>query len=89
MTRQANCLFVQEQLRDLQITELALPHCPALLGDQPKTPDQEQYDSAQEDAKDDEGDATSQLDVNLDASMGKEMDASGHLCHSLSADRHH
>ena len=39
-------------------------------------------------AKDDEIDATSQMDVNLDASTGEEMDTSGYSCHLLSVDRH-
>ena len=80
---------MQEQLRDLQIAELAFPHRPILLGDCPETPDQDQYNSAWEDAEEDEGDATSQPDAKFDASMGKEMDASRHLCRSLLADRHH
>ena len=87
MTQQADRLFMQEQLRDLWITEPAFPHCPSILGDWLEILDQEQYDSAQEDAEDDKGDATSQLDVDLDASNGKDTDASGHLHCSLLADR--
>ena len=45
MTRQADCFFIQEQLRDLWVNEPAFGHQPALLGDRPETPDPEQYDS--------------------------------------------
>ena len=89
MTQRADQLFMQEQLKDLQITELAFPHCPALLGDRLETPDQDQYDFTQEDTKDDEGDTTSQMDIEFDASTGEEMDASGQSHRSLSADRFH
>ena len=87
MTQQTDPLFMQEQLRDLQITEPAFPHHPALLGNRPETTDPDQYDSTWEDVEDDEGDATSQMDVNLDASIGEETDTSLHLHCSLSADR--
>ena len=42
--------------------------CPALLGARPETPEYEQFDSTHEDAEEDEGDATSALDTELDAS---------------------
>ena len=87
LTRRADQLFVQEQLRNLQITEPAFAHCPALLGDHPETPDQEQCNSTWEDAKEDEGNATSVLDAKLDASTGEEMDASGYLHCSALVDR--
>ena len=87
-SRRADQLFVHEQLKELLINEPAFVHCPALLGACPETPDQEQYDSTQEDPKQDEGDATSLLDAELDASWGEETDALGHLHRSLSADRH-
>ena len=61
----------------MHITKPTFAHHPVLLGDQPETPDQEQYDSAREDAKEDEGDTTSALDAELDASTGEEMDAQG------------
>ena len=83
MTRRADQLFMQEQLRDLQITEPAFTHGPALLGSQPETPDQDQYDSVWEDAEEDKGDAMSMLDAKLNASTGKETDASGHLHYQL------
>ena len=79
---------MQGQLNDLQITKLGFPHCPTLLGDWLETLDQDQYDSTREDAKDEEGDATSQMDIDFDASMDEEKDTSGCLHHSLSADRH-
>ena len=72
-----------------QIIEPAFTHCPALLGACPETPNQEQYYSAWEDTDEDEGDTTSVLDAELNASMGKEMDTSGHLGCSASADRCH
>ena len=85
LTRRADQLFMQEQLRDLRITEPTFMHCPVLLGTCPENPDQEQYDSAWEDTKEDEGNATSILDSELDAST----DASGYLHHSVLADRCH
>ena len=88
LTRWVDQLFAQEQLRDLRITEPAFMHCPALLGTCLETPDQEQYDSTQEDTEEDEGDASSVFNAKLDASMGEETDASGHSCHSALADRH-
>ena len=87
MIRQADQLFVQEQLRDLRITEPTFEHCPALLGARPETPHQEQFDSAWEDAEEDGSNATGVLDAELDASMDKEMDASGHLHCLALADR--
>ena len=78
---------MQEQLRDLWITEPAFAHCPALLGNCLETPNQDQYDSTWEDAEEDESDAASVPDTELGTSTGKEMDASGHLCHSVSAER--
>ena len=59
-----------------------------LLGSRPGTPEHKQFDSACEDAEEDEGDTTSALDVELDAIMGKEMDATGHPARTPSAERH-
>ena len=42
-----------------------------------ESPEREQFNSAREDAKEEDGEATSTLDTKLDASMGQEMDASG------------
>ena len=58
---------------------------PTLLGTQLESPKHEQFDSAWEDTEEEEGGATSALDAKLDASMGKEMDASGHLAWMPSA----
>ena len=51
-------------------------------------PEREQFDSAQEDAEEG-GEATSALDAELNAGTGREMDASGHLARSPSAERRH
>ena len=80
---------MQQQLKELNLDEPAFAHCPALLGTRPETPEYEQFDSAWEDAWEEEDDATSSLDAELDASMGEETDASGHLARMPSADRHH
>ena len=79
------CTGTAEGLADQQACLPALPHYTRCL---PGNSDQEQYDSAQEDPKQDEGNITSLLDAELDASSGEETDASRHSCHSLSADRH-
>ena len=76
MTRQADRYFVQQQLGEMNLKESAFAQHPTLLGAQPESPEREQFDSAQEDAKED-GKATSALDAELDASTGKETDASG------------
>ena len=68
---------MQQQLRELNLDEPAFAHCPVLLGAQPETPENERFDSAHEDAEEDEGDATSALDAKLNANMGEEMDATG------------
>ena len=78
MMRQADRYFVQQQLREMNLEESALTQHPTPLGTQPESPEREQFDSAQEDAKED-GKAASALDAELDASTGKEMDASGCL----------
>ena len=87
LTRQVDQLFLQEQLRDLWITEPAFAQRTALLGGHPKTPNQEQYNSTWEDTKEDEGNAMSLLDAELDASLDEEMDTSGRSHCSLLADR--
>ena len=87
LTRQVDQLFLQEQLRDLWITEPAFAQRTALLGGHPKTPNQEQYNSTWEDTKEDEGNATSLLDAELDASLDEEMDTSRCSHCSLLADR--
>ena len=52
-------------------------HHLALLGACPETPEYEQFNSTREEAKEDEGDATSTLDAKLNISMGEEMDTVG------------
>ena len=89
MTRQAYQFFVQQQLREMNFDEPAFAHCPALLGARPETPENERFDSTCEDAEEDEGDATSAVDAELDASTGEETDATGHPGCMPSADRCH
>ena len=62
---------------------------PTLLDAQPKSPECEQYDSAREDAEEEDGKATSILDAKLDASMGEETDTSGCPARMPSAERRH
>ena len=87
MTRRADKFFVQQQLKELNLDEPAFVHRPALLGARLGTPEHKQFDSAHEDAEEDEGDATSVLDTKLDASMGEETDATGHPARMPSAER--
>ena len=60
-----------------------------MLGAQPDSPEREQYDSAWEDAEEEEGKVTSALDAELDASTGEETDASRRPGRMPSAERHH
>ena len=87
MTRQADQFFVQQQLKELDLDEPAFTHCPALLGTRLGTPEYEQFDFACADAEEDEGDATSALDAELNASTGEETDATGFPACTPSADR--
>ena len=73
----------------MNLEESAFAQRPTLLGAQPESPKREQFDSAREDAKEEDGKATSALDAELNASTGKETDASGHLARMPSAERHH
>ena len=88
MTRQADQFVMQQQLREMSFDELAFAHSPALLGARLETPENERFNSAREDAEEDRGNAMSMVDAELDASMGKEMDATGCPAHMPSADRH-
>ena len=88
MTRRADQFFMQQQIKELNFDEPAFAHCPALLGAGPETLEYEQFDSTRNDAEEDEGDATSALDNELDISMGEKTDASGCLARTPSADRH-
>ena len=88
MTRRANRYFVQQQLGEMNLEESTFAQRPTLLGAQPESPECKEFSSAREDAKED-GKAASALDAELDASTGKEMDVSGHLAQSPSAERRH
>ena len=77
------CKFWQISIYQIEMQNLST----VIHNNLPETPDQEQFDSTQEDTEEDEGDATSILDAEFDASTGEETDASGHLHHSASADR--
>ena len=87
MTRWADRYFVQQQLGEMNLEESAFVQCPTLLGAQPESPEHEQFDSAREDAKEEDGEATSALDAELNASMGEETDASGCPARTSSAER--
>ena len=78
---------MQQQLKELNLDKAAFTHHPTLLGARLGTPENKQFDSAHQDAEEDEGDAISALDAELNASMGKEMDTTGHLACTPSADR--
>ena len=72
----------------MNLEESTFAQCPILLGAQPESPECEQFDSAWEDTKEEDGEATSILDAKLNASTGEETDASGHLAQTSSAERH-
>ena len=86
MMRRADRYFVQQQLGDMNLEESAFAQCPTLLGTQPESPGCKQFDSAREDVEED-GKAASALDTELDASTGEEMDVSGRVAWSPSAER--
>ena len=71
----------------MNLKESAFAQCPALLGTQPESPECEQFDSAWEDAEEEDGKATSALDTKLDASTGEETDAYGCPAWTSSAER--
>ena len=89
MTRRADRYFVQQQLGEMNLEESAFAQRPTLLGAQPESPEHEQFDSAWEDAKEEDSEATSVLDAELDTSTGKETDASWRLAEMPSAERCH
>ena len=70
----------------MNLEESAFAQHPTLLGAQPESPEHEQFDSTREDAEEN-GEAASALDAELDASTGEEMDASGRPARSPSAER--
>ena len=71
----------------MNLEESAFAQRPTLLGAQPESPEHEQFDSAREDAAEEDGEAASTLDAELDASTGEETDASGHPARTPSAER--
>ena len=85
--RRADRYFVQQWLREMNLEESTFTHRPILLGAQPESPECKQFDSAREDAKEDDK-ATSALDAELNASTGEETDVSGHPAQSPSDERH-
>ena len=70
----------------MNLEESTFAQRPTLLGAQPESPGCEQFDSAREDVEED-GEAASALNAELDASTGEETDASGHPAQSPSAER--
>ena len=72
----------------MNLEESAFVQRPTLLGAQPESPEREQFDSAREDTKEEDGKATSTLDAELNASTGEETDASEHPARTSSAERH-
>ena len=87
MTRQADRFFVQQQFQEMNFDEPTFAQHPTLLGAQPESPEHKQFDSAREDVEEEKGGATSALDTKPDASMGEEMEASGHSPRVPSAER--
>ena len=77
MMGRADRYFVQQQLKEMNLKEPAFAQRPTLLGAQPDSPEREQYDSAREDAEEEDGEATSVLDAEFNASTGEEMELSG------------
>ena len=68
--RWADRYFVQQQLGEMNLEESTFAQHPTLLGAVPESPEHEQFNSAQEDAEEEDGKATSALDAELDASTG-------------------
>ena len=87
MMRRANWYFVQQQLKEMNLEETAFAQRPTLLGAQPESPEHEQFDSAREDTEEEDGEATSALDAEFDASTGEETDTSRHPARTPSAER--
>ena len=77
MMRRADRYFVQQQLGEMNLEESTFAQRPTLLGTQPESPKREQFDSTREDAEEEDGEATSALDAELDTSTGEETDAPG------------
>ena len=73
----------------MNLEESAFAQRSTLLGAQPESPEREQFDSAWEDAKEEDGKATSALDTELDASTGEGMDTYGSPAQMSSAEQRH
>ena len=85
--RRADRHFVQQQLGEMNLEESAFAQHPTLLGAQPESPEHEQFDSAWEDAEEEDSKATSTLHAKLDASTGEETDAYGRPAQTSSAEQ--
>ena len=70
----------------MNLEESTFTQRPTLLGAQLESPEGKQFDSAWEDVEED-GEAASALDAELDTSTGEETDTSGHPARSPSAER--
>ena len=75
MTGRADRYFVQQQLKEMNLKEPAFAQRPTLLGAQLDSPKREQFDSAREDGEEEDGEATSALDAEFNASTGEDTDA--------------
>ena len=71
----------------MNFDEPAFAQCPTLLGNQPESAECKRFDSAREDVEEEEDSATSRLDAEPDASMGKETEASRRSPQAPSAKR--
>ena len=89
MTRRADRYFIQQQLGEMNLEESALAQHPTLLEAQPESPEHEQFDSAWEDAEEEDGKAASALDAELNASTGEETDVCGRPAQMPSTEQHH
>ena len=89
MTGRADRYFVQQQLKEMNLEEPTFAQRPTLLGTQPESPEHGQFDSAREDAKEEDGEATSVLDAEFDTSTGEETDASRRPARMPSAEWRH
>ena len=89
MMRRADRYFVQQKLGEMNLEESTFVQCPTLLGAQLDSPEHEQFNSAREDAEEEDGEATSAFYAELDTSTGEETDASGCPARTSSAERCH
>ena len=75
MTTRADRFFIQQRIWEMHFDEPTLERRPPLLGAQRASPECEQFESAREDVKEDEG-ATTGLDADLGVSTGEETEVS-------------